>query len=389
MKCSITLENRPIGYALEPANEGEQVRFRYRGNAFSSQGRSFIRLIEGLPDQVIRKLPGDVKPSEVSSLVVQIDNDLNALIHLNEPEMKMNILAKPKDDNSLVINKGDAITKEQLLHVYDCSFEGIDFDEDKGYFVLINHGWERIYIYDFGPLLEGEKKSPIRYNVSAFIASSLSEAFFWDLYGASDEEWKNMSLEGWFPFTFLTYAEQLKLFDANTTNNDKGLVDAINNRFEKQSEHWKSKIISNSLTAGHQDILIIALEHHLKSNYLESIHILYPRLEAILRSNFIRLNPNKKGRKQKILAENVTSHMATNTHSVSRYFPDRFGQYLINFFFRDFSELSVSYVSRNTVGHGVAVNSAFDLKSSLLGFLILDQILSYISLESSKLVYSE
>jgi hypothetical protein len=56
----------------------------------------------------------------------------------------------------------------------------------------------------------------------------------------------------------------------------------------------------------------------------------------------------------------------------------------IGHFFKDFDVHGENnFISRNTISHGVVDSSAFTKKSSLIGFLILDQIHRYTSIATS------
>ncbi|WP_221179287.1 hypothetical protein, partial [Pseudomonas frederiksbergensis] len=99
------------------------------------------------------------------------------------------------------------------------------------------------------------------------------------------------------------------------------------------------------------------------------------------REDFIRANPAKEGRHQDIPSKHIPTSVTQHTHSITRLFPEQFGEYILKHYFKDFDVSNVGdFVSRNTSGHGVTPSSALNRKSSLGGFLILDQINRYTDL---------
>ena len=100
----------------------------------------------------------------------------------------------------------------------------------------------------------------------------------------------------------------------------------------------------------------------------------------MLREDFISKNPGKQGRRQEVLANHISTNVTGCSHQLSRFFPENFSEYVLKYYFRDFDpEVESDFVSRNSLSHGSVGESALTLSSSIIGFLILDQIHRYTS----------
>ena len=85
-----------------------------------------------------------------------------------------------------------------------------------------------------------------------------------------------------------------------------------------------------------------------------------------------------QGRKQQTLANHIGTNITGRSHRLSRYFPEKFSEYILNSYFKDFDpDVDSDFVSRNSLSHGSVGESALTLSSSIVGFLILDQIHRY------------
>ncbi|SHF60685.1 hypothetical protein SAMN02745753_02314 [Marinomonas polaris DSM 16579] len=155
-------------------------------------------------------------------------------------------------------------------------------------------------------------------------------------------------------------------------------------KFIDEKESWLNEIQTNEKISKHFSFIEKALNYHTGGDYDASIHILYPRIEAILRDDFIRANPEKEGRRQDALSEHLQTNITNHTHNISRLFPEKFSQYILTNFFKDFDVRGEnSFISRNTISHGFVDSTAFTRKSSLIGFLILDQIQKYTKISTN------
>lgn len=372
----VYLDEVPAGYSMA-AFQGEGViQVQYRGISLSSNGKDFIRKVEGFPNKILQLACEDFHASDIRNFVAIIHADLKVEAYINELEVFGEALVTKS------VKESDPVKKSDLYHFDRISFKDVEFPNDCAYIVILSNGWDRILCYDFGPLRDGENTHLIDYDVGRFLGAGFSASIFYDIFDLDESEWDKVILSGWFPFSYLGYEQQKNLFNHvkfgwNTDDVEK----SIDEQFCNDSDAWLEQIASNEKITQHYDIIERSLKYHINKQYDASIHILYPRIEALLREDFIRANPSKEGRRQDVLSEHIPTSITQHTHSVTRLFPEQFGEYILKCYFKDFSVSSVSdFVSRNTLGHGVATISSFTRKSSLVGFLILDQIHRYTDL---------
>lgn len=379
MKKVIQLKEKPAGYCTNAARAGEPVHIQYRGVSLSSSGRDFIRKVEAFPNQMLEMAYTDFQASTVKRFVAIIHGNLEAELHLNYFEVYAEALVTRS------VKAGDALRKSDFHHFDKMTLEGIDFPEDCGYVVILNNGWERILFWDFGPLLENENYAPIDYDVGRLIATGFSASVFPEIFDLNDDEWSKIIASGWFPFSYLDYEQQLNLLNYLKLDWDTQEIEqSIDKKLCDDSTEWLSKISSNEKIKPHYDLIEKSFKYHLNNDYDASIHILYPRIEALLREDFIRANPKKQGRQQSVLSSHISTNVTKHTHTVTRLLPDRFGEYLNKHYFKDFNVEEVTdFISRNTVSHGKNPTSSFTRKASLIGFLILDQIHQYTHLSNT------
>jgi len=130
----------------------------------------------------------------------------------------------------------------------------------------------------------------------------------------------------------------------------------------------------------HMEFISRAVDRYRNTDYLSCISVLFPRIEGILRG-FRSVQGQANRTSQKDLAATVLScDVNAKNHEYSPLLPLRFSRYLEEVYFAHFNpECSTNPLSRNSIGHGVATEDAFNLKGATLGFLLLDQLSYYFS----------
>ncbi|MGU3192385.1 hypothetical protein ACVYF0_18190 [Vibrio cholerae] len=369
----IQLDEILAGYSLSTSQGGELVSVQYRGYVLQSQGREFIRKAEGVVSKVLSKLPVPTSPQDVKTLVVIIKQNLEADVYINECDVLASAVA------SKSVNKGDLIYKNDLYHIHSVDLSGVNFSNDCSYIVLLSQGWDRVFYYDFGPTIDSEDRKLIDYDVHRFLGLGLSASLFFEMFDLMPEEWEKIINTGWFPFSFLTYQQQKNLINHIKYDWDMtAIIAEINKVFIEGKDEWLTGLQANEAICKHLSLIEKSLIHHTNGDYESSIHMLYPRLEALLREDFISKNPSMQGRKQQLLASHIGTNITSHSHELSRYFPEKFSEYILKSYFKDFDpNVESDFVSRNTLSHGSVGASALSLSSSIVGFLILDQIHRY------------
>lgn len=369
----IQLDEILAGYSLSTSQGGELVSVQYRGFVLQSEGREFIRKAEGVVNNILSKLPESISPHEVNTLVVIIRQNLEADVYINECDVMASAVV------SKSVNKGDPVTKNDLYHIHSVNLSNVNFPNDCSYVVLLANGWDRVFYYDFGPTMGSDDRKLIDYDVNRFLGLGLSASLFFEMFDLSSEEWEKIINTGWFPFSYLTYEQQEKLINHIKYNWDmSAIIEGINKTFIDGKDEWLAALRANEAISKHLHLVNKALTHHVNGDYDSAIHMLYPRLEALLREDFISKNPGMQGRKQMVLANHIGTNITDHSHQLSRYFPENFSEYILKSYFKDFEpDVESDFVSRNSLSHGSVGESALTLSSSIVGFLILDQIHRY------------
>ncbi|EHU0328794.1 hypothetical protein QX213_03925 [Vibrio vulnificus] len=369
----IKLNEILAGYSLSTSQGGELVSVQYRGFVLQSEGREFIRKAEGVVNRILSKLPVSISPNDVKTLVVIINKNLEADVYINECD----VIAEAVISKS--VNKGDPVTKNDLYHIHSVNLSDIKFPSDCSYIILLTNGWDRVFYYDFGPTIGSDEKKLIDYDVNRFLGLGLSASLFFEMFDLSSKEWEKIINTGWFPFSYLTYEQQENLINHIKYDWDmSSIIDGINDTFIGGKDEWLEALNANEAIRKHLNLVSKALTHHMNGDYESAIHLLYPRLEALLREDFISKNPGMQGRKQQILANHIGTNISGYSHHLSRYFPEKFSEFILKSYFKDFDpDVESDFVSRNSLSHGSVGDSALTLSSSIVGFLILDQIHRY------------
>ncbi|MBF7065402.1 hypothetical protein [Aliarcobacter butzleri] len=133
-------------------------------------------------------------------------------------------------------------------------------------------------------------------------------------------------------------------------------------------EKWRNSHIFNE----HIELLERAVERFIEKDYISSTSILFPRIEGVLRSINQSINSTKYT--QMNLAKAPMQMSKIQKERYSRILPSKFSDYLSKIYFANFAPEKPADISRNSVGHGVANSSEFSLKSSIIGFLVLEQL---------------
>ncbi|MCA3991401.1 hypothetical protein [Vibrio vulnificus] len=369
----IKLNEILAGYSLSTSQGGELVSVQYRGFVLQSEGREFIRKAEGVVNRILGKLPVSISPNDVKTLVVIINKNLEADVYINECDVIADAVI------SKSVNKGDPVTKNDLYHIHSVNLSDIKFPSDCSYIILLTNGWDRVFYYDFGPTIGSDEKKLIDYDVNRFLGLGLSASLFFEMFDLSSKEWEKIINTGWFPFSYLTYEQQENLINHIKYDWDmRSIIEGINDTFIGGKDEWLEALNANEAIRKHLNLVSKALTHHMNGDYESAIHLLYPRLEALLREDFISKNPGMQGRKQQILANHIGTNVSGYSHHLSRYFPEKFSEYILESYFKDFDpDVESDFVSRNSLSHGSVGDSALTLSSSIVGFLILDQIHRY------------
>lgn len=364
MPYSIKFEKPPAGYAAEAAHKGEKnVQVVFREFLSSEDGMKLIKRLEGFATQVLMMIKDEcsVTCSSVDHLLVHFDRNGNGTAYVNELQQLGSVRLRKS------VEKGDPIYEDDIIDYHELKFEGVDVPADHGVLVVFSRGWRKALYFDFEPIHPQGGSRP--YNLWGALGRFYNYLCFQELHSLSDDDWSLLLRNDWFPFIGLRskQIESLVGWLRSGTNGDEILEEAMGSlkeRLPEIREKWKN----SDVFSPHISLLNTAADRFEEGDWVSASSILYPRIEGILRSLA------RSSYSQSELAATPLRVSGKEEQEFSRLLPHNFERYLKEVYFRSFDPDAPSGISRNSVGHGVAAQEAYNEKASLIGFLIVEQI---------------
>ena len=373
----INLEKPPGGYSASAAKSGEMLEIIQREFSSSEDGDHFISRLEGFPTQVISKLPTNcgIKCSNIDHLLVIIHKNGDCDVYANELTLISEV--KPTRD----VKKNTLVYEDDIADIIRIDFEGVKVPDDCGVMVVLSKGWRKGLYFDFAPINKNGVKR--KYSLSHTLGNYYSYLFFQNLYKISNDEWTILFKQKWFPFIGLKRKTTDDLVSYMRSGWDcDDLMETISTEVKDALNSNICKWRKSNIFGEHIEFISCAAERFFKGDYISSISILYPRIEGVLRDFNISIGVSSHSQGNLSKAPRKMSSMPENHYS--RILPEKFTQYLKDAYFASFNPDTPAGVSRNSVGHGVARIDSFSRKSSVLGFLIIDQLFYHKPTNSSE-----
>jgi hypothetical protein len=185
-----------------------------------------------------------------------------------------------------------------------------------------------------------------------------------------EQQWKQLSEWGWFPFSCLTKSE---LREIGSWSRQARLPPDV---FTKICQNFKARLPSRvenwkrrpELEA-HKEFIDRAVDAYFKDDYLGTITFLYPRIEGVM------WEKTKVWSKQATLVENWVK----DREPTSLLLPARFKEFLLTVYFKKFDLPNNDVpLSRHTVGHGFSRASDYTFESATLTFMVFDQMYQFL-----------
>lgn len=376
----VQLKERIAGYSVSAAKGGENVQVQVSGATSTEDGDLHLKYLNGFPQTILSMLEAEFQPGDIKSMVVLISKDLKAKVYINEVEVYGQVFVKAKS-----VEKGQAVRKDDISGFERIQLSGIEFTEDQAYFCILSIGWDKAYIFDFSPL-DDQLDRKIEYDVEKLLGSYFSYLLFGTIHKISASDWDNILRQNWFPFYALKYSTIESLVShARVEWNIDELIDKIELEAISYIEERKSTWANDKNISPFVCFLELATSRHQQNDFVSSSSIIYPKIEALIRNDFVRDNPEKEGRQQKVLVEHITGKTLRSISALTTFIPDKFKRYLEECYFKDFSVAhNDNPVSRHSIAHGESTIEKFDKKASLLGLLVFSQIAEYIQQSSNK-----
>lgn len=364
-------EGPPVGISLKPGLSGDSIPFQTEGFHISDQGIVFHNLIDQIasvwirPLMTERKIAGSLE-SSISEFLITIRPDGTYYLNMNFQSAVTAIINRS-------IKAGEAILQEDLVDISRISYPAIPIKEDDCVISFFSDCWRHGIYYNF-KASHGEKFSVDKFeqDMARFhLELSHSECYI------SDSVTIKMAKDGWFPFLAISgmFFKQLyhqyhsdPLFPAN----GQSILDYFT---ADRLERLKNFCISRESIKPHAAFIESALRSYQAGDYIACINTLYTRIEGVMR--FLYLPSQHKPHIPDLRAELKRRASAKfSEYSLSRH--SAFDEYLRDHFFTGF-DLATGQLdlSRVSVAHGVAPETAYTKSRALIGFLILNQIAHY------------
>lgn len=372
MPYEINFPRVPGGYALTSALTGEQVSVAIAEFSSSEDGDEFIQRLEGLPEAIIRMLPGrnDIRPSTVDHLLVLIRSDGSATAYINELSVKQEVRVNRP------LEKGDLVFEKDIVDIEKRRFENVEIPANVGVLYLFSVGWRKGLYYDFAPIQPDGHDRP--YDLDVALAEFFTYLKFQDLYKMTEQDWSVMLDQMWFPFISLrpNTRKQIVTHCKNKWNIDE-LMPTINEELVQRLNTIIERLERNDYFLPQVPFVEVAVKRYLDEDFVSAISVLYPRLEGLMRTFQQQQAPHDRTN-QKQLVKTTIDAGEKNRHRYSLLLPQKFRQYLTEVYFANFEPAGHIPLSRNSVAHGVVDSSHFSRKGAAIAFLVLEQMLYFL-----------
>jgi hypothetical protein len=363
MPKSLNLKDPIHGISASHGFNGEPIQVETEGFYTTNDGSKFIELVEMLSEHL---LSSRLHTSTVDHLLFFLNRKNEGVLYLNELKF-IQTITYGKD-----IQKGEAVLEDHIVDVHRLELVGADgspvaVPDDCGVILLFSVGWRKGLYFNFQPL-PGPNG-----NVSDYpsrFGRVYGQLQFQEKTNLDEQQWKQLSEWGWFPFSCLTKSELREIGSWSRQNRFPPDV------FTKICQNFKARLLSRvenwkrrpELDV-HKDFIDRAVEAYLKDDYLGTITFLYPRIEGLM------WEKTKAWSKQTTLVE----IWVKDQEPASLLLPARFKEYLLTVYFKKF-DLPKNEVplSRHTVGHGFSRASDYTFENATLTFMVFDQMYQFL-----------
>jgi len=374
---NIKINDAPaMGISTEAAKAGDKGSVIVRGFIYDSKGYLFFNSLEHIAQLYLNKwlIQQQLKASAIDNCLIQISPDNDIWVNVNCPTiMEMVYKQIPKTG----INKGDPITRENIADIRKINLPNIEFIPNYAKIYFFSIGWRRGIFVDFSPLHENFEPSDEQIETS--LATCYAFLMFPEIVDIYPRIKDKLFEKGWFPFVRIL-GENFKHL-ANMLDNNLDIVEAekkiVDSFDQEQLLSILDKWMLNPVFKEHDTFLIHGINEYLEGDLISSAHILYPRIEGLLR--YIYAKNSGKDPKTPDLRANLKSELINKTGTTTLLLPLDFDDYLKDFYFRNFSVPNQQIeISRHSIAHGVIQTEKITKTSIFQAIMILDQINYYV-----------
>jgi hypothetical protein len=374
MPVEFVLDAPPAGYSMANASgvEGNPAWIAVREFTSSEDGDLFVSRLEGIPSQLIAKIPPElgVRASTVDHMLAVIRSDLRTTLYVNECTLAVRARFGRR------IEAGEPVYNKDIIDIDSLMFDGVDIPEDAAVVVVISDGWRKGLFFDFAPL--GPDTPKRDYDLNKLLGSYLAYIKNQALFQLDAADWEFLIGRNWFPFLTLSASLKSKLVSFAKGKDDVDrllpeVVSEVKELIPNMLQRWPE----SAFFEPHLPFIRHAIEEFQESDFVSCTAILYPRIEGLLRTLHERTGVAEKAT-QEVLSETAVERHGLDLHRYSWLLPEMFRRYLQEAYFANFQPGQPAALSRNSLGHGVASIEEFNEKGAAIGLLILDQLFYFL-----------
>lgn len=363
----VRLKDIPLGYSMTSMRDGEYGWVMEKGFTSTDQADTFLNFMEGWPSDILNLIPGGIQCSSVDSLLAVIKKDKSADVYINEKVYS--IAGRVKK----AVKEGDRIYASDLLDIEKFSVTGVEIPADTGIIFVFSFGWRKGFFFDFGPLHSNKRV----YDLNVELAEHCTYLMFQHLFSLTDDQWNTLITQQWFPFIYLSHSLQQQI----TKYLRGGLP--IDDLLNPIAEELKGNIVLyvdslDEIPLLKDDLPVFrqAIDRYLVDDHISASHIIYPRLEGIMRRFHYSVSEDHVS--QSKLVDTVIKTGGRSLNPKSLLLASRFDTYLRKSYFADFDPKNPRIVSRHSIGHGTAPVDLLNLKATTVGILTFLQVAAYL-----------
>lgn len=371
-KFEILIEGKlVVGFSIDAARAGNNVRVAQRCFLTDYDGDLFFTCLDQISRIYLRDwMPSSrKKESAISNCLIFIQKNNEAEVFINIPTA-MQIISKRS------IEKGGEIYREDIADLIRVEFPGIQMKSDCAVIYIFSKGWRRGLYFDLLPVQP--QSSHRTSDLETLFASFHSYLLFPEVHRLEPNVKEKMFECGWFPFIRILGRHFEEIY--NTLKNEFPLIEVemkvVDSFDEKSIRGMKDAWMTKEVFKKHKTFIETAIDKFIEKDYISAIHILYPRIEGLMR--YIYIGESGKPTSKK-LVDKLTAPVAKKSIDLSLFVPEDFNEYLKQFYFSSF-DLGKSKInlSRHSLAHGVAKEEDFSKIRAFQAILVLDQIFHYV-----------
>lgn len=362
--------NPTIGFATK-SNSGPEVEIAIRDFLYDSYGDIFFNCLETISKLYLNSWlnENNKKISCINNCIIQISPENRVFVDIN---CRVVISAVAKES----IQKGETVVKSQIADIRKVKILNVLMRKECGKIFIFSNGWRRGVYFDLSPLLP--KTQNVNENIETTLATCYALLMHPEIADIYPKIKDKLFERGWFPFIQILgdpFSNLSALIKDNI--NPNSLENEIVNSFdEKKILKMLDAWMTNPFYKEDEVILKRGIDMYLKGDYIGSAHILFLRIEGLLRSIYLKKSQGKPHSYE--LRQSLREELMNKNKSANLFLPHEFDEFLRVVYFQGF-DLSKNQIgtSRNSIAHGVIKPENFSKVSVFQAILVLDQIFYY------------